>query len=407
MTLTPTATSPAQDGTTTVAPEPSATPAPTATSVPTPTSVPAPTPTPTFDVPAEPLFDLRGEVPLSTAQLNELILFVERQAGRTFKRPPNITAQASEAFRAGVEDVGFERWLDPELTARRLQALGQTEISAAVFASSLNEGFGAGVGGYYDAESDALYMPVDEYPIRLFTVVLVHELTHALDGQYVDLGGFEDRWNTALDTGNFEELNAIRAIVEGRAAVVEDAWSWPPHWSPAEDAEREIVSRPPVPFDIPQALIEEASVPYVRGPIFIRAHGGVAETWGFYDDVPASTEAILIPDALDQPIVEVDVPVADGPILETRVFGALDLGLVLRGRGSPTSLARGWAGGRSVMWGDDESTCIRMAVATDTDDDRERLFKTFERWVDLGDGNRTVVIDDDLIVATACAAFVP
>jgi hypothetical protein len=127
---------------------------------------------------------------------------------------------------------------------------------------------------------------------------------------------------------------------------------------------------------------------------------------GFFDP-PVLMELVLAPaTAGDAVVVIVDTPVAEGPILDSRVFGPLDVAYVLHKRGSFNSLARGWAGGTSVTWGDDDVTCMRMAVATDSDADRDRLSGTFNRWLTYGD-DRTVVIEGDLIVATTCAPHIP
>ncbi|KAG1648342.1 hypothetical protein GQR58_029922 [Nymphon striatum] len=170
-------------------------------------------------------------------------------------------------------------------------------------------------------------------------------------------------------------------------------------------AEAAAAARPTF-IPLPEVLIAEFSARYRFGPVFIRSQGGVSETWDLLAEAPTSTEQVLVPESADEPIVTVEVPEAEGPVFETQVAGALDVALVLTGRGAIGSVARGWAGGRSVMWGDDEVTCVRYAIATDTEADQDRLLKTFGRWADAAE-DRVAVVEGDLIVATSCAPYVP
>jgi len=74
------------------------------------------------------------------------------------------------------------------------------------------------VGGYYDTEADALYL-VDRgepVPPLVQRVVLAHELTHALDDQYVDLDAFLKPL-----LGHSEDLDlTAMSVVEGSATAL-------------------------------------------------------------------------------------------------------------------------------------------------------------------------------------------
>ena len=74
------------------------------------------------------------------------------------------------------------------------------------------------VGGYYDTEAEALYL-VDRgqpLPPLIQRVMLAHELTHALDDQYVDLDAF-----LGLLIGRSEDLDlTAMSVVEGSATAL-------------------------------------------------------------------------------------------------------------------------------------------------------------------------------------------
>ena len=386
----------------TTTPEPTATPAPTATAEPTAT----PEPTPTVEIPSEPLFEARGEVPLTTAQVNQIVLFVESEAGRAFTYPPTIVVQPAEDFALPGAANREEQRREAQLQVRMLQALDLTDVGIEEMSAVLVGDNAFGVQGYYDPAVDELYMPSGQ-SVRLFARVLVHELVHALDAQHSSLEWVQQ---TADADGvlNWDRVNAWSMVVEGRASVVDDRWEWPEQW-PSEGTLFSDPTQPrvaPTGVPIPEALGHFIYARYRHGPVFIRSQGGVAETWHLLEDPPTTSEQIVLRTSPDEPVVDVAIPQADGPVLFEQVVGVLDLALILHGRGPANVVGQGWAGGAAVIWGDDSETCIRFAIAHDTDEYQQKLLRTLERWVDMTD-DRTVAIEGDLIVATSCGELIP
>jgi|GEM_PF-6396267 len=157
----------------------------------------------------EALFEVRGELPLSTGEVNELIEFIQDDTGRDFLRPPVIVAQSSEEFFAGLsEDVG-EFQEDAEITVRSLQSLGLTNQGVQEVADAFIELLLSpdGILGYYDPEPDELYVPVDTEGDDDFRSLLVHELTHALDGQYVEPRQLRSK---SMDAGQWRDPTRSR-----------------------------------------------------------------------------------------------------------------------------------------------------------------------------------------------------
>jgi hypothetical protein len=358
------------------------------------------------------LFELEGDLPLTTAEVNELILFIENETGRAFLRPPVIVGQSTEEFFAGLADdvLDFEAEAEPEV--RVLQALGLTDQGVNEVVDLFSDLLTSpeGILGYYDPEPDKLYVPNDSLADDEFRALMVHELTHALDGQHADLGLLEDLINQGDETGNYEPVTGLQAVAEGRATSVEN------RWRNENNAPQEIPDDLGAAEEVPPALLLELSVPYAFGEQFIEARGGASQTWELLTDPPQSSEEFIAPFGADgEAVIDVATPEADGPVLQEFVFGASDLLVWLLGESLepqpalifPTLTAiDGWAGGKAVVWGDDTETCVRIAIAADSASDLAEIETAIQIWAD-GDAARTVVLDGDLVVATSCGPFAP
>lgn len=390
-------------------PEPTPTPEPTP--VPEPTPAPTPVPQPT-EAPAEPAFALDGELPLETAEVNQLIAFVESDTGRPFIRPPQIIGQNTADFEAGLADRGpdfDEQRAEMEIQTRYLQALGLTDLGA----QEVFENFTALATssefllGYYDEATDAVYLPTDTASADdEFRGLLVHELTHALDAQYVDYAALIDEIE-ALDSA--EDYIPIAAVVEGRATSVEYRWieaagAMPPG-APEDMSFLEAV---------PAALINQITMPYAFGAQFIEFSGGAANTWDLYEQRGTTTEEVLFPFLQgEQLLIDVPTPAADGEILHSAEFGAADMMIWLLGPSllpdnatimSAVGAAQGWAGGHGVLWGDDETSCMRLALAGDDETELSEIQDAADLWA-ADNADRTVINADGVVTITACAPF--
>lgn len=358
-------------------------------------------------------FELQGELPLEAAEVDGLIAFIEQETGRPFLRPPVIVAQSSEAFIAGLqEELGdFEE--DAEDTVRYLQALGLTsdgvaEVAAAFEALLVSP---EGILGYYDPAADELYVPVDASPDGAFRSLLVHELTHALDGQYSDLTVLDELVERAEETGNSEPVFALQGVAEGRATAVQNAWA------DANGVEPEIPDDLGAAADVPAAMVLSLGLPYLFGEQWVNLNGGPAGTWDALDDPPPSSEALLVPGtSAAEVIVDVTTPPADGPVLDEFVFGAADLFVWLLGDSLepdpglilPTITAMdGWAGGRAVLWGDETESCVRISLAADSAGDLAEIGDVAQTWAGEDAAARSVELRGDRVTITGCGAYVP
>lgn len=352
-------------------------------------------------------------LPVPATEIAEMVDYVAEQSGREWKRPPVIVGQNDDDYAAGRQpDADLARLTEERsaIEARRMQALGLFDGSASelldmitTFTTSSD-----GILAYYLPEEDRIFIPVETDRLDMLRGILVHELVHALDGQYEDLGAIIE----SLRNNPGADLSGRTAVIEGRAQSLQNAWmatvGVPPSPDELADAAAEL---PP----LPQSLLLGAQLPYVRGAEFIDAQGGIAETWDLYANPPTSSEQYLFPDRYpdDQP-ADVAIPDADGPIIETYEVGSTDLFTWLVGTVPLTpevaaevgDAVEGLGGGSAVLWGDDRETCYRAVLTADTPEDGMELFALFDGWSQQGE-SRTVEVMADRMIITGCAPLVP
>src|SRR5258708_30479641 len=70
------------------------------------------------------------------------------------------------------------------------------------------------IGGYYDPDSNALYIPADIQESQL-RIVVSHELVHALQDQYVKLDSIITQRHAN------DRRSAAQAILEGQATIAQ------------------------------------------------------------------------------------------------------------------------------------------------------------------------------------------
>lgn len=319
----------------------------------------------------------------------DLVAFVEKERGLTFKHPVPIRFLDDAAFRAEVTDTeapdaqGQAEIKSAEAMLRAVGLLsGQVDIAAAG-----NELAGDGIVGLYDDE--------DERVLIRGTVLdderrstLVHELTHVLQDQSFDLGDYKDEDRTS------GELAAYTAVVEADASDVEDAWreALP---AAAQEALAEAEGKGSAAPDfkgVPPVFIELLGFPYAFGPDFLQAvvdkDGGAGRN-RLFTEPPTTEEQILLPDAYlsRQGAQEVKTPelkAGEKAIQDSEDdFGMLSLLVMLGERidfGVAWPAVNGWAGDAVVAFERSGTTCVRADVAFDSGAQAERFASAFATW---------------------------
>ena len=311
--------------------------------------------------------------------------FVQRIRGRAFDPFPDVRLLAPDEFTAAAAAVFDPR--GPEVAAREVQlrSLGLLAPDES-YADALGSLLAVGVQGFYTPGNGELVVR-DEGDVDLFTQqVLVHELTHALDDQAFGL---------ARQTLDAEAAYGLNAVVEGNARRVENLWV-----ASLDDDERALLAearaaaRSPeeeAVLDAVPAVVERLlRSPYEDGADYVstlvdgRGERAADEA---LRAPPTSSEEVLHP--LTNRAIEAEVIVPPPPSDADPGSGGR-LGELMIRQWLGRVAGEGWGGDRYVTWTVDEVTCLRVDIATDSDDDHVDVAAAAETWAEADPSNRTV-----------------
>ncbi len=321
----------------------------------------------------------RAEAVQSEAELRDLVRrmmpSVAENAHLAFKREPVVLRRSRDQVRDYVVHK-FDQDLPPaELTGLEaaLHLFGlipDTMQLRATMIDLLTEQ----IAGYYDADSNALYIPadIDEGKLRL---VVSHELVHALQDQYVPLDSI------IAQQGHNDRRSAAQAVLEGQATVVQisvlmpeqrpdtfpTGWFWQQRVVTQRlQGQMEQFSRAPL------WLREGLIFPYLGGADFVlwfrRTHPGRSVLTA----MPTSTEQILHPERYaesDAPTpIAFAAPSADTVQYEDDL-GEFETRLLLEQQlgdeRQATQLATGWDGDRYQVLGPAAEALVWYSVWDD------------------------------------------
>jgi hypothetical protein len=226
--------------------------------------------------------DLQGEV-------TALIPKVEEAAGLTFKSPPKVATQTSEQ----VQKFLIEQFARPDVRRdlefkigvwKRLGVVADSVDVIALLTKLLSEQ----VVGFYDPKSKTLYVVEGRSGVERETVIR-HELTHALQDQYVNLDSIQ---NTL---GDDDRVEAAQAVFEGHATVIMIGNAARTiAWDKARESIRDARAANPVFNAAPGFIAEGLLFPYLGGAEFVRnAMGDGVSSQQLLAGLPGSTAQIL------------------------------------------------------------------------------------------------------------------
>jgi hypothetical protein len=321
------------------------------------------------------------------ADIPKLQAFVERTRGRRFHyQVPIRRSDALKFFNRsdpGDAEKDDEADRQARLEAGFLLSLGL--IDKPFDPDKAKTSLDSEVLGIYDPGKRQLLVrpgPITPYA----RMVLVHELTHALDDEYHEL--------RRPETFDVDESDmSFRALAEGDAVFVERRYldSLPPdERKQIEDIES---SAPPPSPDVPDVLRALAAYPYVVGEKFVTAlvdKDGARAPDKAFDNPPSTSEQVFHPDKYlaGEEGRDVAKPTPDGQdVIERGVLGELLLLLMLNLR-SPDqaaadqakAAAAGWGGGRYVAWSNGDDVCVKAKLVMDTPNDRREALVGLQRW---------------------------
>lgn len=333
------------------------------------------------------------------ADLCELAAFVEDARGRPFQFFPVIELQANDQFDAGLladfdEDSG-----DLEVAGDVMRSVGLIDPDDDLVAL-IRETLEIGVVGYYDPETKGLVVRGSEFDL-FSKLVLVHELTHAHDDQWIGLDRPE------LEERDDEQEFGFSALVEGNASRVEDLW----RSSLSTDDQRELgeLEQSVLSADeldrylaIPIFVLLVQASPYTDGLTLVEAiyeDGGEQAVTEAFENAPRTSELVLHPEKyLAGEAVELQPkPPAPQPEIDSGVFGELSIRHWLG-----YDAGEGWGSDAYVTWRDGDKACTRIDITADSNRDAEELAAAATIWSREAP-DRTVEVVDGLLRVTGCA----
>jgi hypothetical protein len=302
---------------------------------------------------------------------------VQLARGRAFKTFPEIEMmddpQFDEALLEGFEEYRAELELDGVL----LQALGLLDPQVELV-DSFREALKIGVVGFYDPEEDFLAVRGVELDLHTQQVV-AHELTHALDDQWFELG--------RDDFADGDAEYGFTAVVEGNARRIEELWRAEldrEQTAQLQEEELDLLSLDELQqyLGLPPIVRQLLLSPYVDGLAYVQellAGGGEAAVDQALISPPESSEEILHPglDRRVDPEVVVEGPSPQGELVDQGRLGEIGFRLWLG-----QLAGEGWGGDRYVTWVDASgASCFAVDVVADTPEDLVDIETTAEGWV--------------------------
>jgi len=224
---------------------------------------------------------------------------VERAVGIRFKRPPRVESRSKADVRAflerqfatshAVRDLAGE-----EAVYKLLGMIPDTMHLRPELENLLTEQIAA----YYDPKTKVLYV-VDGAPQVELSVIIMHELVHALQDQYINLDSIQSA------EGDNDRASAADAIIEGQAVfdqLVAMAGNRnfvamiPGGWDAMRQQIRQNQASMPALAGAPMALQETLIFPYLSGTEFMRDFDAREPgTQPYGPNMPTSTRQVLHP----------------------------------------------------------------------------------------------------------------
>ena len=317
--------------------------------------------------------DLQGEVAA-------LVPKVEAAAGLKFKQAPKVATQSQAEVQKFLIDQFARPAVREDLDAKiaiwkRLGVIPDSVDVIALLTRLLTEQ----VVGFYDPKRKTLYVVEGRAGVERETVIR-HELTHALQDQYVNLDSIQNM------QGDDDRVEAAQAVFEGHATVLMIGNAARTiAWDRARESIREARAANPVFSAAPGFLAEGLLFPYLGGAEFVRTVMGDGVTSAqLLSELPSSTSQVLHrekygPRGNPADVVRIAAP-AGVPIAYENSFGEFETRLALAELLGDVALAsaaaRGHDGDRLAVLRLPSGAGLAWASAWDTALDAEEFAET-------------------------------
>ena len=330
-------------------------------------------------------------------QFNELISFVEKRTGLKFTEYPKYELYTLEGYRdysvasylddfeEDYEEGEWERAVLSEnmwgLTTKTPEEMKELYVDFVRCASS----------GSYSLDDKILRVPIkkNQKKLNLFEQsVLVHELTHTLQGQIIDLSAW---YNEMKEADDFSDYYGRRSIMEGQADLVQARWE-----SGLDAYDRQTMqSQYPAGcgISLPEYIYIPFDLYYGYGPRVVKEiynQGGMEALNEALYSLPTSEQIYSIEKYYSsEPYQEVlinDLSIEGYSLVDEGTMGSLDIVYLLQpqiGQATAVNAAIGIGGG---SWKDyeDENDNLLMTVKINGDSDKElaEIYDSYISWAE-------------------------
>lgn len=305
--------------------------------------------------------------------------FAETARGLRFRTRPKVQA---------VDGATFAKVVAEPITTADGPAGDRAATTRALALGHLGTRADALPEAFYSYRRQAVFLRQGR-PFDAFArVVLVHELTHALQDQSFGLLAL-----ARAAAGDADRARALTAVIEGDATRVELAYL---ATQPAAD---QAAVRARYDYDPkPRSYAElERTFPYTVGRDFattLAGQGGNAAVDAAFKRPPTSTAQVIDPREYSGGVEPLGVrpPPAEGQRLDGGTLGQFGLAaLVTRGlRVANVSAASGWLGDSYVTYRASGRLCTSANVVVTDTEQREQLVRDLAGWLSSRGGRASV-----------------
>jgi len=336
---------------------------------------------------------------------DEVVADVEDLRGGSFEHPVDVFVTNKEAFieyaikRTEEMQPEDQREADQEVA----KLLGLIPVDMDLLATMF-EFLESQVGGFYDPAEEAFYVVDTFSEPGILRVILVHELTHALDDQ---MFGIDTILEPLLKT-NTDAAVAFHAVVEGSGTTVMNQWIMPRLMKGEISAAELAKAGADGDFTgMPEYIWLPLMHSYLQGAAFLArtdsvmagamAKPSAADIDRAFESPPRSTEQVLHPekywdeDSLDEPhSIELDASaLAEGwNLLREDTLGEVNMGLFTRAPSDrqefsalptfTTDAAAGWGGDRFALLGNEDARILHIVTTWDSETDTDEFVEALE-----------------------------
>ncbi|HEX5086919.1 MAG TPA: hypothetical protein VFV89_03865 [Nocardioides sp.] len=334
-------------------------------------------------------------------RVQKYVDFVEKKRGLTFKHPVYVDFLSDAAFEKQVtadrDELSDDDLEKLDQYAGTLRALGLVDGDVDLF-DEQNELRGTGVIGFYSYDDERLRIRGTEITPAVESTI-VHELTHAVQDQNLDLGQRFAELDRSDDANASSAAQGFGALVEGDARRIEGLWRDQLSGSERAALDKE-QKKGQKGFEkraknIPEVLVTMMAAPYDLGQALLAVavqQGGDGAVDGLFRSPPRTDEQQLDPWTMladHQGVLTVPEPeVPSGAkAFDEGSFGAISWLMVLSERlpaAQALTAVDGWGGDSYAAYQQDGVSCVSVGYRGDTPADLAQMNSALRTWVAKG-----------------------